>query len=56
MFVVDVMGRVVADIGVPESGAEWNLRDGSGNYVSPGIYFVRYASGRVPAAKLVVLK
>lgn len=56
VFVVDVMGRVVADIDVPESGAEWDLRDGSGNYVSPGIYFVSYASGRVPAAKLVVLK
>jgi hypothetical protein len=56
VFVIDVQGRVVADLDVPESGVEWNLRDRSGRYVSPGIYFVSYASGKVGASKLVVLK
>jgi hypothetical protein len=56
VFVIDVQGRVVADLEVPESGVDWNLKDRSGACVSPGIYFVTYASGQVGASKLVVLK
>jgi hypothetical protein len=56
VYVVDVQGRVVARVDVPQSGADWDLRDGTGRFVSPGIYFVRYASGQTAARKLVVLK
>lgn len=56
VYIIDVQGRVVAEIGVPQSGADWNLRDSNGRFVSPGIYFVKYASGRAPTGKLVVLK
>ncbi len=56
VYVIDARGRVVADLEVPESGVEWDLKGSDGAYVSPGIYFVRYASGGPVAAKLVVLK
>ena len=56
VFVIDVQGRVVADIDVPESGSTWDLRDKNGSFVSPGIYFVTHSAGQAAARKLVVLK
>jgi len=56
VFVIDVQGRVVADIEVAESGSTWDLRDKNGSFVSPGIYFVTHSAGQAAARKLVVLK
>ena len=55
--VIDVRGRVVADLNVSNAGAVWDLRDASGRFVSPGIYFVKAAfAEETSARKLVVLK
>lgn len=56
IYVIDVQGRVLADLSVAQSGALWDLRDRSGSFVSPGIYFVKYSRGEAPARKLVVLR
>ena len=56
VFVIDVQGRVVADLEAGASGADWDLRDSGGRFVSPGIYFVRYSTAEAPVRKLVVLR
>ncbi len=55
VLVIDVRGRIVADLDMPSSGAVWDLRDGSGSFVSPGIYFVKQGTGWSAIKKLVVL-
>jgi hypothetical protein len=60
LLVFDAAGRTVrhlrasADGGDSMSG-EWDGRDGQGNRVAPGVYFVRWSRGAERAAGRVVV-
>ncbi len=55
--VVDVSGRTVGMYNAPGPSWRWDLRDGSGSRVAPGIYWIAMADagGRVAYGKLVVV-
>jgi hypothetical protein len=56
MSIFDVRGRVVRQLQVPSSGeVSWDLKDGQGNPVTPGIYFVRSSVAGRPATRKVVI-
>ena len=54
--VFDVQGRLVQILKVsPQGETAWDLKDRSGNLVSPGIYFVSFGPAREVATKKVVI-
>lgn len=54
--IYDVQGRVVRDAGPSEGRTfRWDLRDGSGATVSPGIYFVAIATPASSATRKVMV-
>jgi hypothetical protein len=56
--VFDVQGRLLTTLKVsPQGEASWDLKDRSGNLVSPGIYFMSFDPAReVATRKVVILK
>jgi hypothetical protein len=56
--VFDVQGRLLRSLKVsPQGEASWDLKDRSGNLVSPGIYFMSFDPAReVATRKVVILK
>jgi hypothetical protein len=56
--VFDVQGRLLKSLKVsPRGEASWDLKDRSGNLVSPGIYFMSFDPAReVATRKVVILK
>jgi len=54
--VFDVQGRLLRTLEVsPQGETAWDLKDRSGNLVSPGIYFMSFGPAREVATKKVVI-